>query len=127
MAETKMTKRDWFEEIKAIVENTEDVEDKEGMLEFLDAQMDQLTARAEKAAERAAKKRAEGDALKETVESALTTDLTTIDDILAQIDLEGVTKAKVTARLSQLVKEGRATKDTVKTEDGRRVVAYALA
>ena len=40
---------------------------------------------------------------------------------------EEITKAKVTARLTQLVKAEVATKDTVKTEDGRKVTAYKLA
>ena len=126
MAETKMTKRDWFEQIKGIVEASS-AEDKDGMVEFIDAQLEQLAARAEKAAQRAAEKRAEGDALRETVEGVLTTELQTIDQIVAQVAGEDITKAKVTARLSQLVKAERATKDTVNTTDGRRVVAYKLA
>ena len=126
MAETKMTKKMWYEEIKGVVADAE-VENKEGMIEFIDAQLAQLAAKAEKAAERAAQKKVEGDALRDTIESVLTTELQTIDEIAAKVAGEDVTKAKVTARLTQLVKAERATKDTVKTADGRKVVAYKLA
>lgn len=126
MAETKMTKKMWYEEIKGVVAGAE-VENKEGMIEFIDAQLAQLAAKAEKAAERAAQKKVEGDALRDTIESVLTTELQTIDEIAAKVAGEDVTKAKVTARLTQLVKAERATKDTVKTADGRKVVAYKLA
>lgn len=125
MAETKMTKKMWYEEIKGVVAGAE-VENKEGMIEFIDAQLAQLAAKAEKAAERAAQKKVEGDALRDTIEGVLTTELQTIDEIAAKVAGEDVTKAKVTARLTQLVKAERATKDTVKTADGRKVVAYKL-
>ena len=125
MAETKMTKKMWFEEIRNIVEAA-DVEDKAGMLEFIDTQLAQLATRAEKAAERAAKKKADGDALRDAVEAVLTDELQTADEITAQIDEEGISKAKVTARLTQLIKAGKATKDIIKTEDSRKVTAYKI-
>ena len=50
-----------------------------------------------------------------------------IDAITAQVDFEGATKAKITARLTQLVNAKIATKEQVKTEDGRKVMAYKLA
>lgn len=125
MAETKMTKKMWFEEIRNIVEAA-DVEDKAGMLEFIDTQLAQLATRAEKAAERAAKKKADGDALRDAVEAVLTDELQTADEITAQIDEEGISKAKVTARLTQLIKAGKATKDIIKIEDSRKVTAYKI-
>ena len=125
MAETKMTKKMWFEEIRSIVEAA-DIEDKAGMLEFIDTQLAQLATRAEKAAERAAKKKADGDALRDAVEAVLTDELQTADEITAQIDEEGISKAKVTARLTQLIKAGKATKDIIKTEDSRKVTAYKI-
>lgn len=121
MAETKMTKKMWFEEIRNIVEAA-DVEDKSGMLEFIDTQLAQLATRAE----RAAKKKADGDALRDVVEAVLTDELQTADEITAQIDEEGISKAKVTARLTQLIKAGKATKDIIKTEDSRKVTAYKI-
>lgn len=126
MAETKMTKKDWFEVIKGIVE-TSDNENAAGAVEFIDKQMELLAAKAEKAKERAAKTKAEGDEMRAAVQAVLTEELQTIDEITAQVEGEEITKAKVTARLTQLVKAEVATKDTVKTADNRKVTAYKLA
>lgn len=126
MAETKkVTKKEWYAEIRKIVEAA-DVENKDGALEFIDNQVKLLEAKAAKAQENAAKKKADGDALREAVYTVLTTELQTIDQITEQVDGEDVTKAKVTARLTQLVKAEMAVKDTVKTEDGRKVTAYKV-
>lgn len=123
MAE-KMTKTMWFEEIKAVVEAA-DVEHRDEMLEFIDAQMEQLAKKAEKAKERAAAKKVEGDELREVVREALTDEFQPIDDIVAKIDGEDVTKAKVTARLTQLVKAEIAAKEQMKVGD-RKVMGYKL-
>jgi len=121
----KMTKRDWFEEIRAIVEGS-DYEDVAGALEFIDHQVELLDAKAVKAAERAAAKKADGDDLRQTVLGILTEEAQTADDITAAIGDETITKAKVVARLAQLCKANVAEKEQVKTEDGRRVMAYRL-
>lgn len=125
MAEAKITKKDWYAQIRVIVEAS-DNEQKEGILGFIDHEVELLEAKAAKAAERAASKKADGDELRNAVQAVLTNDLQTIDAITAQIEGEDITKAKVTARLTQLVKAGVATKDMVKTEDGRKVTAYKL-
>ena len=124
MAE-KMTKTMWFEEIKAVVEES-DYERKDEAVEFIDKQLELIASKAEKAKERAAKTKAEGDELRESVRAVLTEEFQTIDDIVAQVAEEGVTKAKVTARLTQLVKTEMAEKDQVKADDGRKVMAYRL-
>ena len=124
MAEVKMTKAMWFEEIKAVVEAS-DVEAKAEMVEFIDAEMARLAAKAEKAKERAAAKKVEGDELREVVKAVLTDEFQAIDAIVAQIDGEDVTKANVTARLTQLVKAEMAEKDQIKVGD-RKVMAYRL-
>ena len=124
MAEVKMTKAMWFEAIKALVEAS-DVEQKDEMVEFIDAQVEALAKKAEKAKERAAAKKVEGDELREVVRTILTDELQAIDDIVAQIEGEDVTKAKVTARLTQLVKAELAEKDQIKVGD-RKVMAYRL-
>lgn len=121
MEEKKMTKRDYFEAIKEIVaENTE-------LIEFCDKQIEQLDKKAEKAKARAAERKVEGDELRDTIENLLTEEYQIIDDVLAQLDNEEITKAKVVARLTQLVKNGLAEKAEVKTEDGKKVMAYKLA
>lgn len=124
MAE-KMTKAMWFEEIKAVVE-TSDYERKDDAIEFIDKQLELIASKAEKARERAAKVKAEGDELREAVRAVLTDEFQTIDDIVAQVAEEGITKAKVTARLTQLVKAEMAEKDQIKADDGRKVMAYRL-
>lgn len=129
MAETKkVTKKEWYAEIRKVVEAA-DVENKDGALEFIDNQVKLLEAKAAKAQENAAKKKADGDNLREAVYNVLTTELQTIDQITEQVVIEGedITRNKVTARLTQLVKAGMAVKDTVKTDDGRKVTAYKVA
>lgn len=125
MAEVKVTKKDWYAQIRAVVEAS-DNEQKEGILGFIDHEVELLEAKAAKAEERAASKKADGDKLRNAVQAVLTDELQTIDAITAQIEGEDITKAKVTARLTQLVKAGIATKDMVKTEDSRKVTAYKL-
>ena len=125
MAEVKVTKKDWYAQIRAVVEAS-DNEQKEGILGFIDHEVELLEAKAAKAAERAASKKTDGDKLRNAVQAVLTDELQTIDAITAQIEGEDITKAKVTARLTQLVKAGVATKDMVKTEDSRKVTAYKL-
>ena len=125
MAEQKITKTMWFEAIKEVV-NASDVDNKDAMIEFIDGQIATIAARAEKAKERAEKAKAEGDALRETVLGYVTTELQTIDAIVAAIGDEEVTKAKVTARLTQLAKAGLVVKEQVKVDD-RKVMAYRLA
>ena len=127
MAEVKITKREYFEEIKAIVEATE-VENKTDIVEFIDKQLELLASRAEKAKERAEKKKDAGDTIRAAVLAVVTEDLQTADEIAAQVEVEGeeITKAKVVARLTQLVKAELIVKDTVKV-DARKLVAYKLA
>jgi hypothetical protein len=60
MADVKMTKAMWLEEIKGVVEAA-DYENKEGAIEFINKQIETLAAKAEKAKEKAAKAKAEGD------------------------------------------------------------------
>ena len=95
--------------------------------EVLTGMISQLDHKAEQARKRAAKKKAEGDELRDIVEGVLTNEPQIIDAITAQVDFEGATKAKITARLTQLVNAKIATKEQVKTEDGRKVMAYKLA
>ena len=97
-------------------------------LEFIDTQVAQIDAKAAKAKERAGEKKAEGDALRAEVAAHITTEFQTADDITALVEgFEDVTKAKIVARLAQLVKAGIVVKEQVKTEDGRKVMAYKLA
>ena len=129
MADTKITKKDFFAAIRTMVEGVDAVgtipADK--VLEFIDTQVAQIDAKAAKAKERAGEKKAEGDALRAEVASHITTEFQTADDITALIEgFEDITKAKVVARLTQLVNAGTVVKEQVKI-DNRKVMAYKLA
>ena len=114
--EKKMTKRDYYEEILSILTEKNESED---LVEFVQNQIDTLDKRAEKAKERAAEKRAEGDELRETVKSVLTNDFQTVETIVTALDNEEITKAKVIARLTQLVNLGEVEKTDIKDESGK--------
>lgn len=121
MADTKMTKVEILGMIK------EACEDNEVIVEFCDKEIAALGAKAEKAKARAAAKKAEGDELRATVASVLTTEPMIAEDVLAAITgVEDLTKAKVIARLTQLCKAGDAVKTEV-TVDGKKRMAYSLA
>ena len=88
---------------------------------------EQIAAKAEKAKAYVAKKKAESDELKEAVASVLTEEFQTREDVLAALDAgEEVTIAKVGARLTALVKDGRAVKEEMKTVTGKKM-GYKLA
>lgn len=128
--EKKITKKDYYTMLKEIVKESKDIEteiSKEELLEFIDKQVASINAKAEKAKEKAAEKKANGDELREVVQSILTEEYQTIDSIVSQIDGEEITKAKITARLTSLVKAGLATKSDVKNEEtGKIQKAYKL-
>lgn len=128
MAEKKLTKKDFYAAIRGMVEGIEMVGDipADEVLAFIDKTVEQIDAKAAKAKEKAAEKKTEGDELRAAVEAVLTEELQTIDAITAQVEGEDVTKSKVTARLTQLVKADIARKEQVKDEGGRKVMAYAL-
>ena len=127
MAVEKITKVDMFNVIADFIANT-DWERKDEAIEFIEKQIDQLKAQAEKAKSRAEEKKIEGDELREAVANALTNEPQTIDaitDIVAE-NRADVTKAKVTARLTQLVKIGSVVKEQTKINT-RKVMVYSLA
>ena len=124
MAVEKITKVDMFNAIADFIADT-DWERKDEAIEFIEKQIDQLKAKAEKAKSRAEEKKIEGDELREAVADALTNEPQTIDAITTTVaeNYPDVTKAKVTARLTQLVKLGEATKEQVKM-DSRKIMVY---
>lgn len=125
MEEKKITKKDYYNMIKDIIVNA-NVTEKDLLIEFINKQVAQIESKAEKAKARAEEKKIAGDELREKVKTILTTELQTADTITNQIQDEDVTKAKVVARLTQLVKLGEAEKADVKTEDNRNVKAYKI-
>lgn len=133
MTIVKVTKRERYESIKALVEAVGAVEgiDTDGIVAFCDKEIAALATRAEKAKERAAEKRAEGDELQAAVLAALTDELASRQEVTNRIEGEDVTVAKVGYRLTALVKAGAAVKEdlVVEGEDGKskKVAGYRLA
>lgn len=128
----KITKREMFE---AIIEAAKGAEFKftaEDVIAFAENEIALLDKKAVKAKERAATKRAEGDELTAAVRAAMSTeDFEPIAEIAARIEGEDVTVAKVTYRLTQLVKNGEAEKQELTIAGGegqkaRKVQGYKL-
>ena len=126
MATEKITKKAYFEMLKDIVAAT-DTADKDNLLAFIDTNIAQLDAKAAKAKEKAAEKKVEGDELREKIAACLTSEPKDIATILDEVGDEELTRAKVTARLAQLIKLGTATKEVTKTADGKKATVYKLA
>ena len=128
---TKVTKKNVLNVLYTLIEDNCEAQDgdvtvtAEDLRNYIDTTLDQLSAKNEKAKERAAKKRAEGDELLAVVEGLLTDEYQTGDEIAAQITDEDVTRPKVTARLTKLIKAGKAHKAEAKTEEGKKVMVYA--
>ena len=129
MAEKKVTKKEMFEGIKAILtENFEAAEVAE-YVEFIDKEVGAIDARAEKEKTRRAEKKAEGDALGDAVKAAIegAEEPITAEGIVDKVieEFPEATVAKVRYRASNLVKNEVVTKTELKI-DGRKVVAYTV-
>ena len=130
--ENKITKREMYEAIIEMVNGGEMKYDATEFVAFCENEIALLDKKAVKAKERAAVKRAEGDELTAAVEAVLGDEFEVIADIAARVEGEDVTVAKVTYRLGQLVKAGKAEKTemTLAGKEGqkaRKVVAYKRA
>ena len=123
--ENKITKTEMFDLLRSVVMESGH-EQSDEMIEFINAQVAQIAARAEKAKIRAAEKREESDALCNAVYETLTTDYQSADDITAAIGDVEVTRAKVIARLKRLIDSASVEKTMAKTEEGKRVTVYRL-
>jgi ubiquinone biosynthesis protein COQ9 len=123
-SEKKVTKYEYFEQLEAIVKEVAP-ENEADLVAFIEKQKDQLAQKASKAKEKAEEKKAAGDELRKAVLAVLTTEYQTADEITSQVEGEDITKAKVIARLTQLVKSGAVEKDTTKV-DSRKLTVYRL-
>ena len=131
MTTVKITKKDYYNAIMAVLNGGGTDIPVADMVAFCEKEINALTTRAEKAKERAAEKRAEGDELQAAVLAALTDEPATRQDVAARIEGEDVTVAKVGYRLTTLVKQGLAVKEEIAVtgEDGKskKMAAYRLA
>ena len=118
MIETKTkTKREYFEGIKAQLTDPEEIA-------FIDDQIAQINAKAEKARIRAAAKKEAGDELREKIYDVLTNEPKTIPAIVEELNIEELTEGKARARLSQLVQLERVAKEKVKVDEGEKMGYY---
>lgn len=122
----KMTKTMYFEVIRDLVEGLSDVAFPDGIkaddvLEFIDKQTALLNKRASLSKEKAA-----NDEFIELIYTIIfeADDFITADEIVEKVGNEEITKNKVIARVSKLVKAGRVVKEQVKFEDGKKRMAY---
>ena len=118
----KMTKKEYFEAIIKVLSEDNHTD----LINFCQDQIVLLDNKSKKAKEKAVEKKANGDALRQLVQDALTQEYQTISEIYSKIgNQEQYSKAKVTSRLTQLVKAGLADKTDIKTEN-RTVKGYKL-
>ena len=118
MAENKMTKRDYFNEIIALA----NANDRADLADFANAQIELLAKKAAKAKETAAAKKV-ADPLMDVLFNAVNDELSTVADIVARVGDADLTAAKASYRLNKLAEAGTIVKDTVKV-DKRTLVAY---
>ena len=132
MTKTKITKKDYYNAIITAMQTGNYTISLEEIVEFVNKEIENLEKKAAKAKENAAKKRAEGDELKSAVQATLTNEPQLIADITEAVSTNypEVTAAKVSYRLSRLVKDGVAVKSTVLIDGEskkRQLAAYSLA
>ena len=126
--EKKLTKKDFYAAIRAMVEGVDTVGEipADEVLAFIDKTVEQIDAKAAKAKEKAAEKKTAGDELRAEVLALVTDEFQTADAITAALGKEDVSKSKVVSRLTQLIATGEVVKDQAKIGDSKKVV-YKLA
>ena len=130
MENTKITKVMILNAIKTVAAQDpegmfDDIVSAKDVIDFADTTIAQLEAKAAKAKERAAKVKAEGDEIRDAIEAVLTDEFKPIATIIAEVGIEDLTPGKVSARVGQLIKLGRATKADIKVGD-KKVKGYGL-
>lgn len=112
---------------KDLVELTEGLTIEE-TLAFLTKQIDLLKGQAEKAARRRESKAAESEELTEIIYEAIMVagELITAEEIVQNVSIENLTTRGVAARVGKLVQNGRVVKEYIKTEDGKKRIAYRV-
>ena len=128
----KMTKKEMYEVIKAVVVGREVEVSEEDILAFCDKEIETLDKKATKAKERAAEKKAQADALTEAIYAVVgEEEFETIADITAKVPEEfEATVSKVTYRLARvlaekgLVESGKVEIPASETSKKRTVTGY---
>ena len=122
--EKKMTKKEMFGLLLGLLETAE-VAERDELKNFVAHEIEMIENKAEKA--KTYKRKKAADVLKEQIYTKLDIlEFRTIHDIVSDFDNADITAAKVSARLTSLVKEGIAIKEEIKIEN-RKLMGYKLA
>lgn len=122
--EKKMTKKEMFGLLLELLETAE-VAERDELKNFVAHEIEMIENKAEKA--KTYKRKKTADVLKEQVYTKLDAlEFRTIHDIVSDFNDADITAAKVSARLTSLVKEGLAIKEEIKIEN-RKLMGYKLA
>ena len=122
--EKKMTKKEMFGLLLGLLETAE-VAEREELKNFVAHEIEMIENKAEKA--KTYKRKKAADVLKEQIYTKLDAlEFRTIHDIVSDFNDADITAAKVSARLTSLVKEGVAIKEEIKIEN-RKLMGYKLA
>ena len=122
--EMKMTKKEMFGLLLGLLETAE-VAERDELKNFVAHEIEMIENKAEKA--KTYKRKKTADVLKEQIYTKLDVlEFRTIHDIVSDFDDADITAAKVSARLTSLVKEGLAIKEEIKIEN-RKLMGYKLA
>ena len=122
--EKKMTKKEMFGLLLELLETAE-VAERDELKNFVAHEIEMIENKAEKA--KTYKRKKTADVLKEQIYTKLDAlEFRTIHDIVSDFNDADITAAKVSARLTSLVKEGLAIKEEIKIEN-RKLMGYKLA
>ena len=122
--EKKMTKKEMFGLLLELLETAE-VAERDELKNFVAHEIEMIENKAEKA--KTYKRKKTADVLKEQIYTKLDVlEFRTIHDIVSDFNDADITAAKVSARLTSLVKEGIAIKEEIKIEN-RKLMGYKLA
>ena len=122
--EKKMTKKEMFGLLLELLETAE-VAERDELKNFVAHEIEMIENKAEKA--KSYKRKKTADVLKEQIYTKLDVlEFRTIHDIVSDFNDADITAAKVSARLTSLVKEGLAIKEEIKIEN-RKLMGYKLA
>lgn len=115
MANTKMTKREYFNQVLAIVENAkENIENYEDVRNFVEHEIELLNKK--KSNTKPTKTQVENEKIKARILEVLTevNEVMTISELMTANGLEGYSNQKLSALANQLVKEEKVVKTSVK-------------
>ena len=122
--EKKMTKKEMFGLLLGLLESAE-IAERDELKNFVAHEIEMIENKAEKA--KTYKRKKAQDVLKEQIHTKLDVfEFRTIHDIVSDFNDADITAAKVSARLTSLVKEGLAIKEEIKIEN-RKLMGYKLA